>query len=120
MPVSLYLDDDVDHALARLLHAHGVDAISTLEAGTVGHPDEWHLEFATAQGRALVSYNFHDYLPLAESWFTAGREHAGIILSFRQFRREQIGEAIQLLLRLLTAVPASELRNTVRFLDEFR
>jgi predicted nuclease of predicted toxin-antitoxin system len=120
VPASLYLDDDIDHHLARLLRARGVDAICTIEAGTVGRPDQEHLAFAAAQGRVLVSYNFHDYLPIAETWFTAGSGHAGIILSYRQFRRDQLGEAIHLLLRLLSTVPADELRNTVRFLDEFR
>jgi hypothetical protein len=120
VPAKLYLDDDVDSALAGLLRLRGLDAVSTLEAGTAGQADERHLERATAEGRALVSYNFHDYLPMAEAWFRAGREHAGIVLSFRQFRRSQLGEALALLLRLVAAVPEHELRNTVRLLDEFR
>ncbi len=118
--VSLYLDDDLDPALAPLLRQRGVDAISSIEANTVGQKDELHLQWAASHGRILVSYNFHDYLPIAERWFLDGHEHAGIILSFRQFRRHQIGELIRLLLRLLAAVPPDELYNTVRFLDEFR
>ena len=120
MPASLYLDDDVNPDLAALLRFRGVDALNTAEAGTLGQADEAHLHWAAAQGRALVSYNFHDYLPLAAEWFHAGREHAGIVLSYRQFRRHELGEAVRLVLRLLSAVPSDELRNTVRFLDEFR
>lgn len=120
MPARLYLDDDVDPALAGLLRLRGVDAVSSLEAGTTGWADEWHLAQATAEGRALVSYNFHDYLPLAEAWFRAGRGHAGIVLSFTQFRRAHLGETLRRVLRLLTAVPEHELRDTVRLLDEFR
>jgi hypothetical protein len=119
VPAKLYLDDDVDSALAGLLRLRGVDAVSSLEAGTVGWPDERHLERAAAQGRALVSYNFHDYLPMAEAWFRAERDHAGIVLSFTQFRRAHLGEALRRTLRLVAAVPGDELRNTVRLLDEF-
>jgi hypothetical protein len=120
VPARLYLDDDVDHALAGLLRLRGVDAVSSLEAGTAGWPDERHLEWAAAEGRVLESYNFHDSLPMAEVWFRAGREHAGIVLSFRQFRRSRLGEVLALLLRLVAAVPEHELRDTVRLLDEFR
>jgi hypothetical protein len=116
----LYLDDDVDSALAGLLRLRGVDAVSSLEADTVGWPDEQHPERAAAEGRALVSYNFHDYLPLAEEWYRAGRDHAGIVLSFTQFRRAQLGEALRRTLRLLVVVSDDELRNTVRLRDEFR
>jgi predicted nuclease of predicted toxin-antitoxin system len=117
---SLYLDDDLDPALASLLRQRGVDTISSIEAGTVGQRDELHPEWVSSHGRVLVSYNFHDFLPIAERWFLDGREHAGIILSFRQFRRHQIGELLRLLLRLLAAVLPDELHSTVRFLDEFR
>jgi hypothetical protein len=79
VPARRYPDDDVDPALAGLLRLRGVDAASSLEAGTVGWPDERHPERATAEGRFLVSYNLHDYLPLAEAWFRAGREHAGAV-----------------------------------------
>jgi len=120
MPASLYLDDDVTPALARLLLARGIDAITTAEAGTLGSADEVHLEFAARAGRVLLSYNYHDFLPLAEQWFVIGREHQGVILSFHQYSQDQIHVALQRTLRLLAAVPAEELRNTVRFLDEFR
>ena len=120
MPAKLYLDDDIQAALARLLRSRGIDAASSAEVGMLGRADDEHLRFAAAQGRALLSYNFHDYLPLARQWFAAGHTHAGIILSFRQYSRAQLGEALRLVLRLLAVVDAAELENTVRFLDEFR
>jgi hypothetical protein len=86
----------------------------------LGRPDEDHLRFAAAQGRALLSYNFHDYLPLARQWYENGQSHSGVILSFRQFRRAELGDAVRLVLRLLAAVQSDHLENTIRFLDEFR
>jgi hypothetical protein len=120
VPANLYLDDDVIPDLARLLRGRGIDALTSAEAGMVGQADQAHLEFAVAGGRALLSHNYHDFLPLAEQWFRSGRHHHGVVLSFRQFSRQQLGEALQLVLRLLVAVPPAELSDTVRFLDEFR
>jgi hypothetical protein len=120
VPAKLYLDDDVQVALAQLLRSRGVDALSSAEVGMLGRADEDHLRFATAQGRALLSYNFHDYLPLARQWYEGGQSRSGVILSFRQFSRAQLGEAVRLVLRLLAAIEADKLENTIRFLDEFR
>ena len=66
-----------------------------------------------------MSYTFHDSLPMAEAWFRAERDHAGIVLSFTQFRRAHLGEALRRTLRLVAAVPDDERRTTVRLLDEF-
>jgi hypothetical protein len=117
---SLYIDDDVYPELARLLRGRGIDAVSTLDAATAGQADDAHLEYAASQGRALLSYNFHDYLPMARQWADNGWSHAGIILSYRQFSRAQFGELLTRTLRLLAVVSAEELKDTVRFLDEFR
>jgi predicted nuclease of predicted toxin-antitoxin system len=120
VPAKLYLDDDVAPELARLLRMRGIDAISSSEVGTVGLADDEHLRYAAGEARVLLSYNFHDYLLLAEAWSSAGTEHRGIILSYRQFSRAQLGEALRLTLRALAGVSPEHLRNSVRFLEEFR
>jgi Domain of unknown function (DUF5615) len=117
---SLYLDDDVTPILARLLRARGIDAIASVEAGNLGIDDEAHLEYAAGTGRVLLSYNYHDFLPLAERWYGAGREHARVLLSFHQYRLPELSIALQLTLRAVATTPGVDLRNTVRFLDEFR
>jgi hypothetical protein len=45
-----------------------------------------------------------------------GKEHWGIILS----NREPIGELLRRILRLLNSVSADELKNQVRWLNEFK
>jgi hypothetical protein len=56
-------------------------AQSTAEAGNAGMSDEAQLTYATEQGMAILTYNAQDFILLAHMWYTAGREHAGIMLS---------------------------------------
>ena len=119
MRARLYLDEDVIPELARALRAHGHDAISTLEQGRQGQSDEDQIAYATADARALVTANAADFLHLGRTWFFAGRTHAGIIVSFRQYRRDRLGELARTMLTLLARLSAEDLANTVRVLDEF-
>ena len=117
--VALYTDEDVTRVLAELLRQRGYDAISAHEVGLIGVPDEAHLTFAAAQNRAVLTYNRDDFLTLSRQWYVQGRDHAGIIIS-QQFRQRAIGELLRQTLNLMNAVVASEMRNTVRFLQSYR
>jgi hypothetical protein len=68
------------------------------------------------QGRAILTYNVKHFVPLAELWYEAGRDHAGIILSDEL---EQ-GELTRRAVNLLAAVSAEEMKNALRFLQEFK
>ena len=46
----LYLDRDAPVRLAAMSRAHEVDAVTTLDAGALGRPDNEHLALAVAQG----------------------------------------------------------------------
>jgi hypothetical protein len=50
--------------------------------------DEAQLTYAAEKGMALLTYNIQHFIPLAQAWYLAGREHAGIILS-EQFSQRQ-------------------------------
>jgi hypothetical protein len=56
----LYLDEDVVPGLARLLRGHGHDVVSAYERGRQGVSDEDQLRDATAEGRALLTFNYPD------------------------------------------------------------
>lgn len=77
----LYLDENVPVPLATALANHGVDCLTTRDAGNRGHSDEEQLAFATQEQRTLVTFNCKDFLPLATYWQEIGRWHAGMILS---------------------------------------
>lgn len=81
MRIRLYVDEDaMDKDLIQALRARGVDVIAALDAGMIERSDEAHLDYATAQGRVLYSFNAADFLRLHTSYLSQGKSHAGIAL----------------------------------------
>lgn len=116
MRIRFYMDEDsMDHDLIRALRARGVDVESALEAGMIERSDPLHLEYATAQGRVLYSFNVGDFLRLHTEYLTQGRTHAGIVLSRQQ--QYSVGEQMRRLLKLAATTPAEEMRDQVKFLS---
>jgi hypothetical protein len=63
--VKLYFDEDSgEHRLIRALRSHGVDVVTSLDAGMNARDDESHLILAAEQGRVLVSANARDFAML--------------------------------------------------------
>jgi hypothetical protein len=117
--IALYTDADVTTDLAPALRWRGYTALSTAEVGNTEKFDEAQLTCATEQTMAISTYNAQDFIPLARTWYTAGREHAGIILS-EQFSRRQFGELLRRVLRLLDSLTADEIYNRIVFLQQFK
>ena len=117
--IALYTDEDVSPNLAPALRRRGYVVQSAIEAGNVEVSDEAQLAYATEKGMALLTYNIQHFVPLAQAWYLAGREHAGLILS-EQFSQRQFGELLQRVLRLLNHWTADEMKNQVVFLQQFK
>lgn len=116
MRIRLYLDEDaMTSGVVQALRARGVDVLTADEAGLRHRTDADHLAYATAQGRALYSFNTGDYHALHTAYITQGRSHAGIILAQQQ--RYNIGEQMRRLLRLIHTVSAEEMRDRIEFLS---
>ena len=81
MKVRLYLDEDVDVALAFALRRRGFDTLTTQEAGNTHARDDDQLAFAAQAGRAFFTHNRGDFARLHVEWMRQERPHAGIILS---------------------------------------
>lgn len=113
MRARLYLDEDVLPELARLLRAAGHDAISVHEVGALGLSDEEQLLRAATDDRALVSFNYSHFIRIAKEWTAEGKHHAGIVISYRQYRRRELGELRRAVMRLLDTVPAESLAESV-------
>jgi len=113
--ILLYTDADIHADLAEQIRNHGFDAISAREKQQRGLDDEPQLEYATSQGRAILTHNQRDFAPLHEKWQREGREHAGIILSVQI----PIGELLRRTLNLLNQVTADEIHNNLRHLSDF-
>lgn len=119
--IRLLIDEDVPKGpqLAAALRRRGFDAVAVQEIGKMHVSDEELLNYAAMEGRALLSCNIKDFVQIAVDWYESGKEHAGIVVS-EQFSSKQFGEILRRVLNLLNSVDAEEIRNTVRFLQEFR
>lgn len=78
--VRVYLDENVDVHLIDALQRRGYDATHAIREGNIQIADVYHLRYATAQGRAVVTHNFGDYARLNADFTQRGEPHAGIIL----------------------------------------
>lgn len=114
-PPKLLLDEHVWQGLVGAFTDTSYDVQHLSETGQRGISDEDVLSFASSEGRAVITYNTKHFVPLARSWYAEGREHCGIILS-PQISPSDLVRCVQ---NLLESLPAQELRNTVRWLQEF-
>ena len=103
----------MDGDVVRGLRSRGIDVIIAADAGMIRRKDEEHLHFATAQRRALYSFNVGDFYEIHTAWITSGRDHCGLVLT--QQRRYSTGEQIQRLLRLIGSLSSESMRNRAEF-----
>ena len=89
MTQPLLLDEMFTDDIAQQLRTKGYDVISVVaDPALVGLPDDQILAYATAEGRALVTANIKDFIPLDTRYRAADQSHAGLILvSTKTFRR---------------------------------
>jgi hypothetical protein len=81
MSQPLLLDEMFTDDIAQQLRTKGYDAISVVAApALVGLPDDQILAYATTEGRALVTANIKDFIPLDTRYRAADQSHAGLIL----------------------------------------
>ncbi|MDQ2875811.1 MAG: DUF5615 family PIN-like protein [Actinomycetota bacterium] len=81
MSCPLLLDEMLSGAIAEQLRAKGHDALAVVDdPALISLPDDQILAHATAVGRALVTANIKDFMPLDTQYRAAGQIHAGLIL----------------------------------------
>ena len=115
-PPKLLLDEHIWAYLAKLLREQGFDVIHVHESGLDSKPDPEVLRVAVEKHRAVVTFNVKHFIPLASQYFEDGKEHYGIVVSDEISQ----GELQRRVTKLLNSVTAEELKNTVRFLQEFK
>jgi predicted nuclease of predicted toxin-antitoxin system len=77
----LLLDEMFSDKIAQQLRDKGHDVLSVVtDPALIALPDEQVLAYATAEGRALVTANVKDFVPLDGRYRAAGQSHAGLIL----------------------------------------
>ena len=105
--LSYYLDEDVicGPIVATALREQGIDAITSLEAGRAGRgiPDHEQLEYATRQGRVMVTQDVH---------FRPHLPHRGVIVMQRPL---SLGDYILYLQILAEQFRPGELDDQVHY-----
>ncbi|MCC7450293.1 MAG: DUF5615 family PIN-like protein, partial [Anaerolineae bacterium] len=77
-PTKFYTDVHVDKEVVRQLRQKGVDIIHCGEVGLSDADDLTHLQYATQQGRVMVSCD-EDFERYHAQWQAQGKQHSGIV-----------------------------------------
>jgi predicted nuclease of predicted toxin-antitoxin system len=108
---SLYLDENVDVLVAKLLRARGFDAVTAHERSTLGITDPEQLALAIAEGRALVTHNREHFVALHTEYLLSNQPHMGILIT--AMRRP--GEVANRLAHVLDTFTADEIANQLLY-----
>jgi uncharacterized iron-regulated protein len=115
----LLLDEMFSDEIAEQLHAKGHDVRSVVaDSSLVALPDDQVLAQAGAAGRALVTANIKDFVPLDGQYKAIERAHAGLVLvSTKTFPQDRsyAGAIVTALDKLLTG--PVDLADHVVFLE---
>jgi hypothetical protein len=117
----LLLDEMFPGAMAERLCAKGHDVRAVVATpGLAGLPDEEVLIGAAEAGRALVTANIKDFMPIDARYRATGRSHAGLIMvatkTFPQ-NRGFVAEVTSALDSLLAGDAAGAPEGRVTFLQ---
>jgi len=104
--------------LVRALVGRGVDVRTALDCGMIHRSDEDHLQYATAEGRVLFSYNIADYC----------RIHDEVLQGWQVARGDLTGRPAAILRGRATAqdsglrarVSPREMKSRLEFLSRWR
>lgn len=114
--LKLHLNEHLSPRLAQQLRNYGFDVTSSLEANMISKSDPEQLEFCCLEHRAILTFNKDHFSILHAEFMDKNKDHWGIILS----TREPIGVLLHRLLRLLNSLSEDDLKNQVRWLNEFK
>lgn len=91
MSYPLLLDEMLSGHIADQLRSKGHDVLAVVaDPAMLALPDDQILAHATATGRALVTANIKDFMPLDVQYRAVGQLHTGLILiSSRTFRQDR-------------------------------
>lgn len=110
--IELYLDEDVDVRIARLIRRDGFAATTARDEGQLGKSDPEQLEYAISQGWAIITHNRPHFQALANQYFIEGKTHYGIIIAMRRTP----GEIAERLKPIISQMTADEMMNQVQYI----
>ena len=104
--MKFYLDADLSPKIAELLRRGGFDAVSALELQKDQSPDREQLDFATREGRCLVTKNTRDFAAISQEAVRQQIPHAGIILCPPSIRGSEFRAIADALIQVADRYPA--------------
>lgn len=114
--LKLHLDADASRKdLIEALRARGHDVVRTPMDGLPEDASgEYQLLWATAQGRAIFTFNIADFIRLGQKY----PHHSGIVLASQN--RHSLSQLIRLLDRMMDTLPAEEIAGQIRWLADWK
>jgi predicted nuclease of predicted toxin-antitoxin system len=114
--LKLLLDEMYPLALARALHAVGIDAITIIELGMAGTADPDVFAYSVAKNRPLLTENVADFVMIAADHSTTGARHPGLLIALsNRFSRRASGRAA--IVKAIQAYQAEELTDRLVYLE---
>lgn len=107
--IRFHLDEHIKTAIAYALRRQEIDVTTTVEAKLRTASDESQLEYASREGRVLVTHD-DDFLRLS----SYNINHAGIAYCHQESR--SIGEIIKTLILMYEVYTAEDMRGRVEYL----
>lgn len=108
MAIKFYCDEHIHPAISTALKNRGVDIVTAQDVNMLGIADETHLQFASSQGRAIVTQDT-DFLRLHKS----GIPHFGILFAHHT---KKLSEIVHGLIRIYQMKSEKDMKNHVEYL----
>lgn len=114
-----YLDEDLSPKIAALLKKEGLDAVSAHDVEMVQASDAEQLEYATHQGRCLVTRNRNDFIALTVRYFNEHRRHFGVLIVPNSLPGDRFNAIAKAILKHASRRPKGMSPYEVDFLKPF-
>ena len=100
--MKLYLDEQINPLVAKILRDKGYDVISAFDIKATGLSDIEQFELSIKYERPIVTYDIKDFIDLSREYIAKGKSHFGIILiNSKGIRQEDFKSIIQYLEKFL-------------------
>jgi predicted nuclease of predicted toxin-antitoxin system len=111
----IYLNENLSWKIAKAMSEYGYDVVSSYDIGMNAKDDETQFAFAVSEERAVLTNNFGDFVRLCGEYASAEKDHYGVIFTTKCTN----WMVIKRLRKLLGTVTAEQMKNQIRWLNEF-
>ena len=110
--IEIYLDENVQILIGRIIQSHGFKAVTTQDVGRKGASDSEQLKYANEQGYAILTHDRFDFEDLAAEYFATGKNHCGIVI----LADNSPQEIARRMIAVLNDFTADEMKNQIIYI----